>query len=214
MNGIISVAGVSKSFRGTRVLSNVDVEVFEGECLSVGGPNGSGKSVLLRLMCRMLTPDTGEVQIDPRYQAKGNNFPQEFGVIIDRPGFQALRTGYENLRDLARIRGVVGRDEILQTMQQVGLDPSLKQRVGQYSLGMKQKLALVQAIMERQHVLLLDEPFNALDVASVDRVRELLRSLLHQGRTIVFCSHNPDDVDALATRRVAIVDGRVVARAR
>jgi ABC-2 type transport system ATP-binding protein len=207
----IRLAQVSKGFRGNPVLADVEFTVSEGECVAVCGPNGSGKSVLLRLMCRLLAPDQGEVSIDSRYQAPGKTFPQEFGIIIDRPGFQSLRTGYENLRDLAGIRRLIGRNEIVEAMELVGLDPSLRQRVGQYSLGMKQKLALAQAIMERQQVLLLDEPFNALDAESVTRVHALLRELRDQGRTIVFCSHNAADVDALADRKVAIDQRRLVA---
>nr|WP_300148676.1 ABC transporter ATP-binding protein [Propionicimonas sp.] len=193
------------------MLTDVELEVSEGECIAVLGPNGSGKSVLLRLMCRLLAPDRGEVSIADRYQAPGKTFPQEFGIIIDRPGFQSLRTGYENLRDLAGIRRLIGREQIVEAMELVGLDPGLRQRVGQYSLGMKQKLALAQAIMERQQVLLLDEPFNALDAQSVTRVHTLLRDLRDQGRTIVFCSHNGADVAALASRKVTIDQRRLVA---
>lgn len=213
MSAAIRLADVSKGFRGNPVLSGVELEVLEGECLAICGPNGSGKSVLLRLMCRLLAPDQGEVVINARYQTPGKTFPQEFGIIIDRPGFQSLRTGYENLRDLAAIRRVIGRKEITEAMELVGLDPGLRQRVGQYSLGMKQKLALAQAIMERQQVLLLDEPFNALDADSVVRVRALLAELLEEGRTIVFCSHNSEDVETLATRTVTIDRHRVTAMA-
>lgn len=211
MTAVIRLADVSKGFRGTPVLSEVDLQVDEGECLAVCGPNGSGKSVLLRLMCRLQTPDRGEVVIDSKYQKPGQAFPQEFGIIIDRPGFQSLRTGYENLRDLAGIRRLIGRKEITDAMALVGLDPGIKQRVGQYSLGMKQKLALAQAIMERQQVLLLDEPFNALDADSVANVRTVLQELNKDGRTIVFCSHNSEDVEALATRSVVIERRQVLA---
>lgn len=212
MNEVLRLAQVDKAFRGVPVLRDVELEVHEGECLAITGPNGSGKSVLLRLMCRLMRPDRGEVAISERYLAPGKTFPQDFGIVIDRPGYQAGLTGYENLEALARIRKVVGKAEILAAMGQVGLDPRLRQKAGRYSLGMKQKLALAQAIMEGQRVLLLDEPFNALDEAAVHRVRELLRGLLAEGRTIVFCSHNKDDIDALATRVVSIQESRVVAR--
>ncbi|MFT4217250.1 MAG: ABC transporter ATP-binding protein [Micropruina sp.] len=210
MTAIIRLSGVSKKFRTGSVLEDVDLEVLEGERLAVTGANGTGKSVLLRLMCRLLAPDSGTVFIDDRFQSPRKSFPQEFGIVIDRPGFQALRTGFENLQELARIRRKIGDREIRSAMDQVGLDSGLRQRVGQYSLGMKQKLALAQAIMENQQVLLLDEPFNALDEESAVRVRALLLKLSEQGRTIVFCSHNPEDLDEVATRRLAIVNSRVV----
>ncbi|MFT3860989.1 ATP-binding cassette domain-containing protein [Micropruina sp.] len=206
MSTVVRFAEVSKTFRMNRVLEDVNLDVAEGERLAISGPNGSGKSVLLRLMCRLLLPDSGTVSIDSRYQAPKRSFPQEFGILIDRPGFQSLRTGLENLQDLAGIRRKIGVERIKQAMDEVGLDPTLKQRVGQYSLGMKQKLALVQATMEQQMVLLLDEPFNALDETSVGIVRSLLLRLNAEGRTIVFCSHNAADVEELATRRLVLRD--------
>lgn len=206
MSAIVQLTGVSKTFRMNRVLEDVSLDVDEGERLAISGPNGSGKSVLLRLMCRLLSPDFGTVSIDARYQAPRKSFPQEFGILIDRPGFQSLRTGLENLRDLAGIRRKIDVARIKQAMEEVGLDPTLKQRVGQYSLGMKQKLALAQAIMEEQQLLLLDEPFNALDEVSVGMVRALLLRLSDEGRTIVFCSHNATDVEELATRKLVLRD--------
>ncbi|MDR1264008.1 MAG: ABC transporter ATP-binding protein [Propionibacteriaceae bacterium] len=206
MTAVVELSGVSKRFRGLRVLEDVDLTVSRGECLAITGPNGSGKSVLFKIMCRFVAPDSGRVVIDPAYLDGKGVFPSGFGVIIDRPRFISNETGRDNLLELARIRRVVGPAEVDAAMERVGLDPDQGQHVGQYSLGMKQKLALAQAFMEGQPVLLLDEPFNALDEASCAAVHQLLREFLEEGRTIVFTSHNPDDVAALATRQCVIQD--------
>ncbi len=210
MTRVLALEGVSKSFRGVPLLTSVDLELLEGECLALSGPNGSGKSVLFRLACRLAVPDAGRVAISPKYLHPKRTFPQSFGVIIDRPGYVASRTGLDNLLELASIRSIVGEQEVREAMGMVGLDPETPQAVGRYSLGMKQKLALAQAFMEGQQVLLLDEPFNALDEKSVVRTRDILRRFLNEGRTIMFASHNADDVAALSTRHVRIQDGRVV----
>ncbi|WP_217134781.1 ABC transporter ATP-binding protein [Leucobacter chinensis] len=208
---IITLDAVSKAYQGRPLYRNVNLEVNEGDFVSFSGPNGSGKSVLFRLMCRFLSPDTGTVTIDPRFMSRGRSFPESFGILIDRPGYLPSRTGIDNLRELAAIRGVIGDDEIRATLESLGLDPALKQRVRQYSLGMKQKLALAQAFMESPKVLILDEPFNALDADAVANVKAMLRALNEQGVTIVFTSHNAQDVEELAKKRYPIENETLVA---
>ncbi len=202
---------VSKSYRGRTILSGVDLDIEEGEIHAIEGPNGSGKSVLFKLMCGFVRPDEGTVHIAPRFLGEGGAFPVSFGVIIDRPGYVGGLTGMDNLLRLAEIRGRVGRPEAEDAMRRVGLDSSIKQKVRNYSLGMKQKLELAQAFMEGQQVLVLDEPFNALDADSIDLVRALLVQLRQEGRTIVFTSHNAADIDALADRRYRIQAQRIAA---
>lgn len=209
MTPVVRLTDVSKSFKGMTVLKDVNLAVEPGECVAIEGPNGSGKSVLLRLMCGLMRPDTGSVTFDPTFLPPGRTLPDSFGVIIDRPGYIAHLTGFENLQELARIRRVIGDDEIEDALVRVGLSPDIRQSVGRYSMGMKQKLGLAQAIMEDQRVLLLDEPFNALDASSVEAVRALLAELLAEGRTLVFTSHNAADIEALAGRRLRI-DGHTL----
>lgn len=195
---IASLRGVSKSFRGTNLFADVDYDLQRGSIQALQGANGSGKSVLLKVLCGFVRPDAGTVVIDPEYLSAGQVFPQGFGVIIDRPGYLASATGYANLERLAEIRGVIGKSEIQAAMERVGLDPGARQKVRNYSLGMKQRLALAQTFMEGQQVLVLDEPFNALDAGGIDDVRGLLREFRDEGRTILFTSHQQDDVDMLA----------------
>lgn len=209
MTTVVQMLNVSKTFRGRELYSNVNMEIEAGKIHALQGPNGSGKSVLFKLMCGFIRPDAGTVEIAPEFMDARRMFPESFGVIIDRPGYIGGLTGRENLMRLAEIRGQIGRAEVEEAMKRVGLEPDLKQKVRQYSLGMKQKLALAQSFMEGQQVLVLDEPFNALDVDSVENVRGLLKSFRDEGRTIVFTSHNSEDVDLLADRVFRINAGTV-----
>lgn len=209
---VIEAKGISKGYRGRALYEDASFTIPAGKITSIVGPNGAGKSVLFRLMCGFVNPDAGKIDIDPSFLSKGRTFPEKFGIIIDRPGYLAGRTGLRNLQDLARIRNEIGDEEIKSTMREIGLDPDLKQKVRHYSLGMKQKLALAQALMESPSVLLLDEPFNALDADSVTAVKNKLIELNRQGVTVVFTSHNPLDVDELADRVLAIEDGKITLR--
>lgn len=201
---VINVNQVCKSYRGTALYKDISLQIDSGTFSSIAGANGSGKSVLFRLMCGFTKPDSGTISINERYLSKGRVFPEKFGILIDRPGFLNNQTGFENLNKLAKIRGEIGPDEIRESMLKLGLNPDAKQPVRQYSLGMRQKLALTQAIMESPEVLLLDEPFNALDAASVTNVRNLLLDLNKNGVTIVFTSHNQNDIEELSSAKYAI----------
>jgi len=194
---LIEIINVSKSFKGVKLLDKVSATIEKGNIYGITGPNGSGKSVLFKLICGFIKPDEGEVRINPKYRSKNADFPSNFGIIIDRPGYLAGHTGFENLKRWADIQRKIGEKEIRDTMHLVGLDPGARQKMKSYSLGMKQKIALAQAIMEDQEVLILDEPFNALDIESVDNIRELLLKFKRDGKTIVLTSHNKEDIDLL-----------------
>lgn len=209
MEPIISLRNVSKSFSGRRVLSNVSLDIEKGSTVGIVGTNGSGKSVLFNLVCGFLMPDSGEVSVRGYALGRGRDFPENVGVLINAPGFIGLNTGLQNLRYLAGIRGVVGEKEIRAAMQKVGLDPEDKTKVEHYSLGMKQKLGIAQAIMEHQDILILDEPFNALDYKTYNDTKEIIRVLQAEGRTILMTSHNYDDLETLCTHIYAIEEGEL-----
>ncbi|MEF3354957.1 ATP-binding cassette domain-containing protein [Paenibacillus sp. GYB006] len=194
---IIALEHITKSFKGRPLFEGATASFDKGKIYGITGPNGAGKSVLFKMICGFVLPDAGTIHIDDSYKSKGTQFPQKFGIIIDRPGYLANQTGQENLKRLANIQGKIGEEEIQVAMKRVGLDPDTKQKVKNYSLGMKQKLALAQAIMEHQEVLILDEPFNGLDADSVDQVRQLLQNFKEQGKTILLTSHNKEDIDLL-----------------
>ncbi|ASA24739.1 ABC transporter ATP-binding protein [Paenibacillus donghaensis] len=194
---LIEVVNVSKSFKGNQLLNQANATFEQGKIYGITGPNGSGKSVLFKLICGFIKPDQGEVHIHPKYRSKHADFPSNFGIIIDRPGYLAGQTGLENLQRWAEIQHKISDQEIQSTMRLVGLDPTTRQKMKSYSLGMKQKIALAQAIMENQEVLILDEPFNALDIDSVKNIRELLLTFKQDGKTIILTSHNQEDIDLL-----------------
>lgn len=207
---IVTLQAVGKSYRGRELFRDVDYRLEAGRIHALQGPNGCGKTVLLKVITAFVKPDYGTVEIDPAFLDPRRVFPKEFGVIIDRPGYVAGLTGLGNLRRLAQIRGVIGDPEIRAALERVGLDPATPQRVRHYSLGMKQRLALAQAFMEDQKVLVLDEPFNALDATGVAEIRALLSSFRDEGRTILFTSHNSEDIDLLADTVHRVDDQRLV----
>ncbi|MBJ6361214.1 ABC transporter ATP-binding protein [Paenibacillus sp. GCM10012307] len=194
---VIQIENVTKSYKGTILFHEAYAVIEKGKTYGIVGPNGSGKSVLFKMICGFIKPDHGSVKIHPDYRNKHTDFPQKFGIIIDRPGYIAGKTGFENLRKLADIQNLISDKDIKNTLEQVGLQPESTQKVKHYSLGMKQKLALAQAVMENQEVLLLDEPFNGLDQDSVQNIREMLLGFKKIGKTIVLTSHNKEDIDLL-----------------
>ncbi|WP_108306894.1 ABC transporter ATP-binding protein [Metalysinibacillus jejuensis] len=203
---IITLKNVSKTYKGLTLFSNVDLNIDKGKIYGIVGPNGSGKSVLFKMICGFVFPDEGNIFVEGTEIGKRKRFPDNFGIIIDRPGYIPNKTGFQNLKELALIKGKISDERISEAMEIVGLQPNAKQKVKNYSLGMKQKLAIAQAFMEDQQVLILDEPFNALDAGSVDRIRRLLLSFKDEGRTILITSHNQEDIRVLCDNVYRIND--------
>ncbi|KXG75382.1 ABC transporter ATP-binding protein [Turicibacter bilis] len=197
MMSLIELRNVSKSFKGLSLFENLSVSFEKGKIYGIVGHNGSGKSVLFKMMCGFVFPDQGSVIVNGEELGKNKRFPENFGIIIDKPGYLGDKTGFENLRYLADIQNKISDEKIKEILEKVGLSHTIMQKVKNYSLGMKQKLAIAQAIMEDQEILLLDEPFNGLDVDSVENIRDLLKSLNNQGKTIFLTSHNNEDIDIL-----------------
>ena len=209
MSAIIELNQVSKYFSDRPVLSDVSLSVEAGATVGVVGSNGSGKSVLFQTICGFLSPDSGTVKIWGELLGNKRDFPDNVGVLINSPGFISLNTGLQNLEYLAGIRGVIGKRQIRAAMQKVGLNPEDKTKVEHYSLGMKQKLGLAQAIMEGQDILILDEPFNALDYRTHNDVKEIIRILQAEGKTIMLTSHNYEDLESLCHQIYVLEDGKL-----
>lgn len=197
MTEVISIENLSKSFKDKTVLSNINLHFEKGKIYGIVGDNGSGKTVLLKLICGFLKPDTGKVTVNGKVIGRDRDFPEDTGIIIEAPGFLPNYSGMKNLEYLASIRGKVGKTDIRAAMRTVGLDPESKLKVGKYSLGMKQRLGIAQAIMENQSLLVLDEPMNALDKAAVAEMRELFLRFKQEGRTLLIISHNDEDISTL-----------------
>ncbi|WP_373894712.1 ABC transporter ATP-binding protein [Virgibacillus natechei] len=203
--GIIELKNVDKGYNGIPLFQSVNLNLHKGMTYGFVGPNGSGKSVLFKMICGFVFPDQGLIYVNGKELNKGKNrFPQNIGLIIDRPGFIATKTGFENLKSLSIIKNKITDKDIIATMEMVGLHPEAKQKVKNYSVGMKQKLAFSQAIMEDQEILVLDEPFNGLDEDSVINARSIIKKLKSKGKTILLTSHNREDINILCDKTFKI----------
>ena len=203
----ILIENVSKSFGENAVLKNVSATFTGGKIYGIVGRNGSGKTVLMKLICGFLPMDAGKITVNGKALSHGVAIPKGIGAIIEAPGFLPQYSGYKNLRFLADIQRKIGRDEIRLAMKQVGLNPDMCKRVGTYSLGMRQRLGLAQAIMEDPPILLLDEPMNGLDEAGIQFVRELLQRLRNHGKLILMASHMKEDLDLLCDEIYRVHEG-------
>jgi ABC-2 type transport system ATP-binding protein len=197
MDVAISVQNVSKSFGEEEVLHDVSHDFGEGRIHGIVGNNGSGKTVLMKCICGFLLPTKGRIFVNYKQVGKDMDFPEDIGIIIETPGFLPNISGMKNLQILASLKRKIGDDVIRDTIRRVGLDPTMKKPVGKYSLGMRQRLGIAQAIMENPSILILDEPFNGLDKSGVAHMRQLIKELREQGKTIILASHNQMDIDEL-----------------
>ena len=197
MDAVIEVRHVSKSFGEDHVLKDVSHSFEIGQIHGIVGNNGSGKTVLMKCICGFLKPDSGAIYVHHRQVGKETDFPEDIGIIIETPGFLPHLSGFQNLKILASLKRIANDHTIRDTIELVGLDPNLKKPVGKYSLGMRQRLGLAQALMEDPSLLILDEPFNGLDKNGAQHIRELIKSLRHQGKTVILASHNQMDIDEL-----------------
>ena len=197
MNHAISVQNVSKDFGRERVVKNVSRNFEAGLIHGIIGNNGSGKTVLMKCICGFLLPTEGKITVNGLLIGKDADFPADLGLIIETPGFLPHVSGIKNLEILASLRKRISLAEIVAAIRRVGLDPMMKKPVGKYSLGMRQRLGIAQAIMEDPSLLILDEPLNGLDKNGVREMRQLIKELKEAGKTILLASHNQGDIDEL-----------------
>ena len=197
MNSVVEMKHVTKRYGKIEVLKDVSLTCKAGKIYGLIGRNGSGKTVLLKSICGFVLPTSGEVRVQGQQVGKDVDFPTDIGFIIESPGFLARESGLQNLMHLASIRGKASAEDVRQSMYTVGLDPDLRKPVGKYSMGMRQRLGIAQAIMEKPNLLILDEPMNGLDNHGVEHIRSVLLSLKEQGVTIVLSSHFKEDISYL-----------------
>ena len=188
---------LTKIYGKQTVLNNVTACMSDNQITGIVGRNGSGKTVLLRIISGLCKPSQGYVSLDQKVVRKDMEYPCSMGILIEAPGFLPNYSGVQNLRFLAELRNKIHLPEIESAMQQVGLDPKSPKHVAKYSLGMRQRLGIAQALMEEPSLPLLDEPFNSLDKRGVAEMRQLIASYRSQGRIIILCSHNQADIDEL-----------------
>ena len=206
---------VSKSFGKNEVISSVSFMVEKGEICGFIGRNGSGKTVIFKLMAGLMTPDSGCVSIKGRSYSKGNCFFSSMGVMIETHEFIPHYSGIKNLRILNSLSENPASDkEICALMESLGLNAKNRSAVSTYSLGMRQKLGIIQAVMNKPELLILDEPMNSLDTESVNIVREFLKKMNKDGTTIVIASHISDDIDVLCERIFSVENKTVALKVR
>lgn len=194
---MIRVENVNLKIEKNTILNNVTMQVNKGEIVALIGRNGSGKTMLMKCICGFVKTTSGSIFVNEKKVGKEIDFPEKMGVIIETPGFISQYSGMKNLWLLAKLNSTLTKNEIASTMELVGLNPKLKRHVGKYSLGMRQRLGIAQAIMENPDILILDEPMNGLDYQGVEDVRKLLLNLKEQGKTILIASHNTEDIAVL-----------------
>ena len=206
---MIKVENVSLKIKKDMILQDINVEFDDGKIHGIIGRNGSGKTMLMKCICGFIRPTEGEITVAGKRIGIDCDFPESVGVIIETPEFIPYYTGFKNLKLLADIRHKITDEDIRRSIELVGLDPKLKKSVRKYSLGMRQRLGLAQAIMEDPDLLILDEPMNGLDKDGVGEMRKYLLDLKSQGKTILIASHSAEDIDVLCDSVVEMDKGRM-----
>ena len=196
----VEAKNICKEYKGETVLKNVNFTLEPGQITGITGKNGTGKSIFLKMVAGLIIPDSGDILINGVKLKKGQ-YPQDIGVLLDCTGFLPEYSAMENLLSIASIRKVAGKDEIEEIIERVGLDPKSKKAYKKFSLGMKQKLAIAQAFMEKPQILLLDEPMNSLDEESVHDIRALILSYVKETQaSAIITSHYSEDIKALCSK--------------
>lgn len=205
----IILRNATKIIKGNMVLDHINLELNKGSIYGFIGANGSGKTMLFRAISGLIRLTEGEVEVFSKIIREDISFPDSIGIIIESVGFWDEYTGFENLKLLAKIKKIIGDEEIKEAILRVGLDPDDKRTYKKYSLGMKQRLGIAQAIMEKPDILVLDEPTNALDENGVSLIRSVLLEEKNRGATILIASHNKDDISLLCDQIYKMADGHI-----
>ncbi len=206
----IEVKDYTKIIKGITILDNINITFESGKCYGLKGKNGSGKTMLMRAVSGLITATKGAVIIDSETLGKEISFPRSIGVLIENPAFIANYTGYKNLELLACIQNRIGKEEIQKTMEDVGLEPDDKRKYRKYSLGMKQKLGIASAFMEKPDIIILDEPINAIDEAGVIKVKKMIQEAKNRGAIIITACHDAEELQELSDEIIQIAEGRIV----
>lgn len=197
---VITVEHVGLTIGKNVILKDINMEMERGKIYGFIGRNGSGKTMLMRCICGFVRITDGKISVNNQRIGEDVDFPSNIGIIIENPEFVPYYSGYKNLKLLADVKKRIGKEEIKNAMQMAGLNPNLRLHVGRYSLGMRQRLGIAQAIMEDPDILILDEPMNGLDNEGIEDVRTILIGLKEKGKTVIIASHNKEDIDILCDK--------------
>lgn len=201
---------ISKKIKNKVILDNISIEFENSKIYGFVGRNGSGKTMLFRAICGLMKLDSGRILLDDKVLYKDMDILPNTGIIIENAGLYSEYTGLKNLQLLANINKKIGEDEVREALTRVGLDPDDKRTVRKYSLGMKQRLIIAQAIMEKPDIILLDEPTNALDENGVEEVRNIIQDERKRGAIILIASHNKEDIKLLSDKVFYMENGCIV----
>ncbi len=207
---MIEIKNFTKIIRGATVLKNINLTLESGKIYGLWGKNGSGKTMLMRAICGLILPTEGYVSIDGEQLGGKKSFPKSVGALIENPAFLDSKTGFENLLLLAEIKGEATKDDVAKAIEKVGLEPHDRRKYRKYSLGMKQRLGIAAAIMEDPEILLLDEPFNALDPSGAEMAAEIIKEFKEKGATVVIACHDREELDNLADEIIRLDRGEAV----
>lgn len=209
MGTVVRLEDYCKSFKSAEVLKNINLTLDSGKVIGLKGKNGSGKTMLMRAISGLILPTSGKVYINDKELGRHISFPPSIGILIENPSFISNYTGFKNLKILASIQNRISDDEIRDAIRKVGLDPDDKRTFKKYSLGMKQRLGIAAAIMERPDIVILDEPINALDEAGAGLIKGLLDELKANGSLIIIACHDTEELNYLSDEIYEIYDGEI-----
>lgn len=205
----LEIKNICKTIGSAEILKHINLEMERGKIYGLRGKNGSGKTMLMRTICGLILPTEGEIVIDGETLGKDISFPRSIGALIENPGFIADYSGMKNLEVLASIQNHVKKEEIAACMEELGLDPNDKKKFKKYSLGMKQKLGIIAAVMENPDIIVLDEPLNALDEKTVNTVKEILLRHKARGALIIISCHDREELEFLSDEIFCIEAGEI-----
>ncbi len=203
----IEVKNLCKIVDRKYLVKNINLTFESGQIYGIIGQNGSGKTVLFKLLLGLMNKSSGEILVDEKKQ---NGFMRDVGFIIERPNLIPYYSAYDNLKFISSYSGKVDKQKIIQSLEMVGLSPKEKKKVKNYSLGMKQKVAIAMAIMDDPKILILDEPLNAIDDSSVKKIREIILEYKKNDRIVLIASHYKDDIDYLCDVVYEMKDGEII----
>ena len=208
---MIRADNVSLILNKRQILSHISLELHNGKIYGLVGNNGCGKTMLMKCICGFVHPTEGKIEADGKVIGKDVDYLPDAGIILETPGFIGYYSGLQNLKVLAGINHKIGQEQIRDAMRRVGLDPDLKLAVKKYSLGMRQRLGLAQAIKENPSVLILDEPMNGLDRKGVEEVRRILLDLKALDKLLLIASHSAEDIKILCDKVFEMDSGKIEA---
>lgn len=208
MTSILKIENFTKKVKGVTLLDSINLTIDESGVYGIIGRNGSGKSIFFKTLSGLLRPTQGSITLFDINIHQGN-LPRDFGALLDIPGFLPQYSGFQNLKFLASIQNKIEVEEIKSVMNFVGLNPESNIPVRKYSLGMKQRLGIAQAIMEHPKFLILDEPMNGLDESGVEDVRNMIKALKEKGVTVLIASHNSEDIRLLCDKVYKMDNGKL-----